>query len=45
VNLTPTSTVREITVWAAYAIGVMILFFRPVRTPARPQQSTAAQQG
>jgi high-affinity iron transporter len=31
VNLTPSATVLEIGVWFAYAIGVLILFFRPGR--------------
>ncbi|GAB1692629.1 iron uptake transporter permease EfeU [Krasilnikovia sp. M28-CT-15] len=34
VNVTPTATVLEITVWLAYAIAVLILFTRPVA--ARP---------
>ncbi len=29
VNLTPSATVLEVVVWTAYAIGVLILFFRP----------------
>jgi high-affinity iron transporter len=36
VNLTPSATVLEIAVWAAYAIVVLLVFFRPARpvTPA-----------
>ena len=42
VNLTPSATVLEIAVWFAYAIGVLVLFFRPAkaRTP-RPAEVTA----
>ncbi|MET7959734.1 iron uptake transporter permease EfeU [Micromonospora zamorensis] len=32
VNLTPRATVLEISVWIAYAIGVLALFFRPDRS-------------
>jgi len=37
VNLTPSATVLEIGVWFAYAIGVLVLFFRPAKAaPDRP---------
>jgi high-affinity iron transporter len=44
VNLTPSATVLEITVWFAYAIGVLILFFRPGKAPSRgtPEPAPAA---
>ena len=32
VNLTPTATVLEAIVWLAYAVVVLSLFFRPVRS-------------
>jgi high-affinity iron transporter len=42
VNLTPSATVLEITVWFAYAIGVLLLFFRPAgRKAAVPQKAAA----
>jgi high-affinity iron transporter len=43
VNLTPSATVLEISVWVAYAIGVLLLFFRPAKTAAkRPAPKVAA---
>ena len=30
INVTPSATVLELAVWLAYAIGVLVLFFRPV---------------
>jgi high-affinity iron transporter len=43
VNLTPSATVLEISVWIAYAIGVLLLFFRPANTAAkRPATKVAA---
>ena len=42
VNLTPSATVLEITVWFAYAIGVLLLFFRPAKAqPARSAEAPA----
>jgi high-affinity iron transporter len=41
VNLTPSATVLEITVWAAYAAGVLLLFFRPAKS-APPASDRAA---
>jgi high-affinity iron transporter len=38
VNLTPSATVLEIAVWFAYAIGVLLLFFRPAKS--RPRRTT-----
>jgi len=36
INITPSATVFEVTIWLAYAIVVLFLFFRPVpkRAPA-----------
>ena len=34
VNLTPSATVLEVAVWTAYAIGVLIFFFRPAGGPS-----------
>ena len=36
INVTPSATVFEVTIWLAYAIVVLFLFFRPVpkRAPA-----------
>jgi high-affinity iron transporter len=34
VNLTPRATVLEIGVWLAYAIGILLLFFRPATSPS-----------
>jgi high-affinity iron transporter len=48
VNLTPSATVLEISVWCAYAIGALILFFRPGKAgptttgPGKPGRATAA---
>jgi high-affinity iron transporter len=42
VNLTPSATVLEITVWFAYAIGVLLLFFRPAGRKTAVTQRTAA---
>jgi high-affinity iron transporter len=43
INLTPSATVLEIGVWIAYAIGVLLLFFRPAKTaPKRPATKVAA---
>jgi high-affinity iron transporter len=43
INLTPSATVFEIGVWAAYAIGVLLLFFRPAKkTPAPRETATVS---
>jgi high-affinity iron transporter len=42
VNLTPSATVLEITVWFAYAIGVLFLFFRPAGRKTTVTQRAAA---
>jgi high-affinity iron transporter len=36
INVTPSATIFEVTVWLAYAIVVLFLFFRPApkRMPA-----------
>ncbi|WP_410812859.1 iron uptake transporter permease EfeU [Micromonospora sp. 067-2] len=37
VNLTPRATLLEISIWTAYAVGVLLLFFRPAKsTHERP---------
>ncbi|MFJ6194789.1 iron uptake transporter permease EfeU [Micromonospora sp. NPDC092111] len=41
VNLTPSATVLEISVWIAYAAGILLLFFRP----HRPAPATAGPAG
>jgi high-affinity iron transporter len=40
VNLTPSATPLEIAVWLAYAIGVLLLFFRPAASP--PKRTASA---
>jgi high-affinity iron transporter len=43
INLTPSATVLEISVWIAYAIGVLLLFFRPSNAASkRPETKVAA---
>jgi high-affinity iron transporter len=43
INLTPSATVLEISVWIAYAIGVLLLFFRPSNSAStRPATKVAA---
>jgi high-affinity iron transporter len=43
INLTPSATVLEIGVWIAYAIAVLLLFFRPSNMGAkRPEPKVAA---
>jgi high-affinity iron transporter len=43
INLTPSATVLEISVWIGYAIGVLFLFFRPANTATRrPATKVAA---
>jgi high-affinity iron transporter len=49
VNLTPSATVLEISVWIAYAIAVLALFLRPNRVPvarvALPAEASVAPGG
>jgi high-affinity iron transporter len=47
VNLTPSATVLEISVWIAYAIAVLALFFRPSRAvrAAPPAEAPVAADG